>query len=198
MRHRYLYLARHGEALGGKLTERGKEQARLLGRRLKDVPLTTVHHSPLHRGTETAHLVGQELDGVPAHACELAGDYVPHFPVRSELPEDSADFVLDWLSTSTPEEREQGPDLARRALAYFTSSEAGHELVITHAFLIAWLVREAMQAPTWRWIGLNQGNTALTVIRYTPRLPTSVLIHNDTRHLPDDLRWTGFPPEMRA
>ncbi|MDX6330487.1 MAG: hypothetical protein QOI83_2870 [Streptomycetaceae bacterium] len=50
----------------------------------------------------------------------------------------------------------------------------------------------------WRWIGLNQGNAALTVIRYAPGRPPAVLVHNDTRHLPAELRWTGFPPEYRV
>lgn len=80
------------------------------------MPLTAVHHNPLRRAGETAQLVGREPDGIPAHECELAGDYVPYFPARSELPEDNADFLLGWLSDVTPEEREQGPEPARRAL----------------------------------------------------------------------------------
>lgn len=53
-----------------------------------------------------------------------------------------------------------------------------------------------MHAPKWRWLGLNHGNAALTVIRYTPGRPASVLVSNDMRHLPAELRWTGFPPEL--
>ena len=71
-----------------------------------------------------------------------------------------------------------------------------HELVVTHNFLVAWLVRDAMHAPQWRWLGLNHGNAALTVIRYAPGRPASVLVSNDMRHLPTELRWTGFPREL--
>lgn len=60
---RYLYLARHGEAAPDEngLTDAGRRQATLLGRRLGDVPLTAVHHGPLPRAAQTARLVADEL-----------------------------------------------------------------------------------------------------------------------------------------
>ncbi|GGX85206.1 hypothetical protein GCM10010358_44110 [Streptomyces minutiscleroticus] len=123
-------------------------------------------------------------------------------PRREELPPESADALLEHLGRFPAEERENGPGLAREALARFTGpvdgDEPRHELVVTHNFLIGWLVRDALDAPAWRWTGLNQANAALTVIRYAPGRPASVLFHNDMAHLPAGLRWTGFPPELRA
>ncbi|AUG81335.1 phosphoglycerate mutase [Kitasatospora sp. MMS16-BH015] len=201
---RYLYLARHGEATPDEtgLTAAGRQQATLLGRRLRGVPLTAVHHGPLPRAAETARLIGAQLPDLPQHVCEPAGDYVPHLPTREELPPEAADHYLRFLAQATEEDRRTGPALAREALAHFTGPVPGptdrHELVVTHNFLIAWLVREAMHAPAWRWLGLNHANAALTVIRYAPGRPATVLVSNDTRHLPDDLRWTGFPPELHV
>ncbi|MFE5089762.1 histidine phosphatase family protein [Streptomyces sp. NPDC056638] len=205
MATRYLYLARHGEAEAeadsGGLTENGRRQAYLLGRRLREHPISAVHHGPLPRAVETARLVGEQLGDVPLQMAETAGDYVPHFPGRAELPTDCADTLLRFLEPCTAEERLQGPELARRALEAYTGPVAGdedvHELVVTHNFLVAWLVRHAMAAPQWRWLGLNHGNASLTVIRYSPDRPVSVLVCNDMRHLPDELRWTGFPPGPR-
>ncbi|MDT0489678.1 histidine phosphatase family protein [Streptomyces griseus] len=199
---RYLYLVRHGEATPDEsgLTENGRRQATLLGRRLADLPLSAVHHGPLPRAEQTAHLIGDQLENVPLHRSELAGDYVPHIPERDELPPESADFFLRFIAGADEEDRIHGPALARRALERFTGPVDGeedrHELVVTHNFLVAWLVRDAMYAPEWRWLGLNHGNAALTVIRYAPGRPASVLLSNDMRHLPADLRWTGFPPEL--
>ncbi|WP_327735231.1 histidine phosphatase family protein [Streptomyces nojiriensis] len=199
---RYLYLARHGEASPDEsaLTEAGRRQASLLGRRLRDAPLAAVHHGPLPRAQQTAHLIGDQLTDVPLHLSEAAGDYVPYLPEREELPAESADYYLDFLAGASAEERENGPALARRAMDLFTGPVDGeedrHELVVTHNFLVAWLVREAMDAPKWRWLGLNHSNAALTVIRYAPGRPASVLFSNDMRHLPAELRWTGFPPEL--
>ncbi|MEU2836989.1 histidine phosphatase family protein [Streptomyces sp. NPDC007076] len=201
---RYLYLARHGEASEDEttLTENGRRQAVLLGERLRSAPLTAVHHGPLLRARQTAELIGAQLDGVPLHQSELAGDYVPHLPAREELPPDAADALLGFLAQAPEEERRRGPALAREALAAFTGTVEGdqprHELVVTHNFLIGWLIRAALDAPEWRWLGINHSNAALTVIRYAPGRPSAVLIYNDMRHLPAELRWTGFPPELRV
>lgn len=127
---------------------------------------------------------------------------MPHVPPRHELPSEAADFYLRFLADTTGDEREQGAALARRALDLFTGPADGgedrHELVVTHNFLVAWLVRDAMHAPPWRWLGLNHANAALTVIRYAPGRAASVLVTNDMRHLPSELRWTGFPPEYHV
>ncbi|GAA1549099.1 histidine phosphatase family protein [Kribbella lupini] len=202
---RYLYVVRHGEALpdDGGLTEQGRRQAALLGRRLRDVPFSTVHHSPLRRAAETAHLVKQQLTAdVPLEVSQAAGDYVPYVPTKDELPPDSADQLLGFLQQATPEELEHGPELARLALNSFTGPAAGeneqHELIVTHNFLIAWLVTQALDAPRWRWLSLSHCNAALTVLRYTPDRPSSVLLYNDMQHLPADLRWTGFPAGPRV
>jgi broad specificity phosphatase PhoE len=202
---RYLYLARHGEALpdGSGLTERGRRQAVLLGRRLQDVPLSTVHHGPLPRAAETARLVKEQLKKTTQlEVSECAGDYVPYVPKKDELPDESADHLLAFLQQSTAEELRHGPELAQLALESFTGPADGEdeqrELVVTHNFLIAWLVRHATDAPKWRWLSLNHGNAALTVIRYVPDRPSSVLIYNDMGHLPAELSWTGFPVDLRV
>ena len=198
---RYLYLARHGEALPDEsgLTQVGRQQATLLARRLQDIPFTAVHHGPLPRAAQTARLIHDQLKNVPLRVSEVAGDYVPYVPQRDELPPESADYYLRFLADTTDDEREQGAALALQALDLFTGPVDGeadrHELVVTHNFLVAWLVRDAMHAPKWRWLGLNHANAALTVIRYTPGRAASVLVSNDMRHLPTELRWTGFPAE---
>ncbi|MGI5284415.1 histidine phosphatase family protein [Nonomuraea polychroma] len=195
---RYLYLARHGEATSDErsLTANGRRQATLLGERLKDVPLSAIHHGPLPRTTQTAGLIGAQLPGVPQRVSEAAGDYIPYLPAKEELPPEHADRFLGFLQQFPAAE----DDLAAEAMRTFTgpvTEGPRHELVVTHNFLIGWLVRAALDAPKWRWLGLNHGNAALTVIRYAPDRPSSVLFYNDMGHLPADLRWTGFPPELR-
>jgi broad specificity phosphatase PhoE len=200
---RYLYLVRHGEALPDEsgLTESGIRQAVLLGQRLRDVPFSAVHHSPLPRAAQTASLIGEQLK-VPLHSSEEAGDYVPYLPQKDELPAESAEYLLRFLQQITAEEATRGAELARLAVERFTGPVDGEddqrELVVTHNFPIAWLVRHAMDAPPWRWLGLNHCNAALTVLRYAPGRPSSVVLYNDMRHLPAELRWTGFPADLRT
>lgn len=54
----FLYLVRHGKAVphDGPLSEAGEQQARLTGRRLKDMPFSAIHHGPLPRTAQTRHL----------------------------------------------------------------------------------------------------------------------------------------------
>ena len=73
-----------------------------------------------------------------------------------------------------------------------------HELVVTHSFLIAWFVRDALGAPPERWLGLNAANAALTVIRYDAERGPALLQFNDLSHLPPELHWTGFPPHLHV
>jgi broad specificity phosphatase PhoE len=73
MANRLLYLARHGEseATGaanpedGELTEAGRQQSELLGKRLQGIPFAAIHHSPWTRAVQTAAIVAERLPGIP-------------------------------------------------------------------------------------------------------------------------------------
>jgi serine/threonine-protein phosphatase PGAM5 len=192
--NRFLYLVRHGEAIeNGELSLVGQLQARLVGERLRAVPLSVIDHSPLLRAESTARLISESLPRVPLHASELVGDYVPAVPSR--LPAVYADF----LAGVTAEEIRHGAAHAAAAIDRYArpAETETHELVVTHNFLIGWFVQHALEAPPGRWLGLNQCNGALTVILYRPDRPPVLVTFNDMGHLPPRLRWTGFPPGMR-
>ncbi|HEY3956413.1 MAG TPA: histidine phosphatase family protein [Streptosporangiaceae bacterium] len=196
---RFLYLVRHGEASphDGPLSETGREQARLTRDRLRQVPLAAILHGPLPRAAQTAAIIAGGFPGVPVTDSDLAGDYIPSDPDQADLPAAYARFISGY----TAAERALGARLAGAAAAEFGTPGAGdgdtHELIVTHNFLIGWLVSQALAAPPWRWLGLNQMNAALTVIAYQPGLPPSLITFNDAGHLPPALRWTGFASSAR-
>ncbi|WP_229400980.1 histidine phosphatase family protein [Micromonospora okii] len=206
MASRLLYLARHGEqdrSSGAAddppevgLSDRGRRQAELLGERLAAVPLAAVHHGPLPRAAETAALVARSLPGVPVYATELAGDHLPHDTDPVGLPPSHARLLASY----SPAERVDGPRLTAAAVARFATTPADGDdrvLVVTHTFLIAWLVRQALDAPPGRWLGLSHQNAGLTVIRYSSAGPPVLVAVNDVAHLPAELRGTGLPPDYR-
>jgi probable phosphoglycerate mutase len=87
MASRFLYLVRHGEAAdGGSLSDTGQEQARCTGERLKNLPVTQIHHSPLPRAAQTARLIAGWLPGVPVAVSAVGGGYGPDYQVTSGLP----------------------------------------------------------------------------------------------------------------
>ncbi|MFC0673491.1 histidine phosphatase family protein [Brachybacterium hainanense] len=200
MATRHLYIARHGEADAfGALTERGAEQARLLGRRLAHLPLDAVWHSPLPRAADSARQLNILLSGAApvAPAPELV-DHVPHVPSAAELPPSWVPFFDGY------DEREAaaGQAVARRLVARFAAPSPGpadmHEVLITHDYPIAWLIRDALGAPPVRWLGLHSANAALTVIEHRADDLPSIRMVNDMSHLPEPLRWTGFPAGLHV
>jgi serine/threonine-protein phosphatase PGAM5 len=200
MASRFLYLVRHGEAAeGGGLSDAGEEQARRTGERLKNLRVDRIHHSPLPRAAQTARLIAGWLPGVPVAESDVVSDYIPADLDPAALPPSHARLVNGY----TIAERSDGAALARAAIEQFAGppgegpADDVHELIVTHNFLIGWFIAHALHAPDWRWIGLNQQNCALTVILYRRGLPPALVSFNDAAHLPDQLRWTGFPAQLR-
>jgi broad specificity phosphatase PhoE len=197
---RYLYLLRHGEAVDdGPLSEAGRQQAGLVGRRLAGGPFVAIRHSPLPRAAETAALIGDYLPGVPIEAAELLGDYTPP-PPGPELLRDLPPTYAAMLAEVSAPALAEGARLAAAALERYAvpAGDDVREVIVTHNQVVGWFVRHALGAPDWRWMGLNQCNGALTVIRYAPGRPPMLLAFNDMSHLPPALQWTGFPPELRT
>ncbi|HET6480224.1 MAG TPA: histidine phosphatase family protein [Actinoplanes sp.] len=166
-----LYLARHAEALPDEigLTENGRRQAALLGERLVGAGITRISCSPLARAAETASIVASALPGVPVEAVDELTDFDPG----------------------------DDPAAAEALVARFADPPAA-ELCITHMFQVGWFLRAVLDAPVDRWRALNSCNTGLTVLRWSSGLPVFPLVFNDQSHLPPELRWTGFPAELRV
>lgn len=113
------------------------------------------------------------------------------------MPRSWAGFFDGYSAAEAAEGRRLAAALVDRFARTPDSDGDLHEVLITHAFQIAWLIRDALDAPPSRWLGLNSANTALTVIEYRTGLPPTIVMFNDMTHLPPDLRWTGFPSQPR-
>lgn len=197
---RHLYLARHGAAdTFGELTDTGRRQANLLGERLAVIPVEAVWHSPLPRAAASAHEVARHLpNATVTEAAELI-DHVPYVPSSAETPPSWVGFFDGYDEAEAAAGHRTAQALSTRFAAPPDPSqgEDTHEVLITHDYPIAWLVRHALDAPPVRWLGLNSANTALTVIAYRASQPPTMVMFNDMTHLPADLRWTGFPDATR-
>lgn len=198
---RYLYLARHGAAdVFGELTDIGRQQASLLGERLTGIPVDAIWHSPLPRAAATADELRRYLaNATTAEATELI-DHVPYVPFPADTPSAWTGFFDGYDDAEAAAGLRTAEALTDRfatAPDPITHGTDVHEVLITHDYPIAWLVRHALDAPPARWLGLNSANTALTVIEYRASLPPVLVMFNDMTHLPANLRWTGFSDSMR-
>lgn len=197
MPSRYLYLVRHGEQQDaehglpdGPLSPRGVRQARAIAERLSGVPFSGAWTSPLQRARETARIMTDRLPALEPQPSALLMDCYPSGPTP-DMPHAFESF----FGGVTPEEIAAGEAQMADALAEWLTPVAGddrHELLITHNFVIGWFVRAVFDAPAWRWLGLNQANAGLTIIRVRSTKAPVLVTHNDLGHLPSELR-TGLP-----
>lgn len=195
----FLYLVRHGEQQDaehglpdGPLSARGRKQAKAIAGRLASVPLARAWHSPLQRAAETAAVIAKSVKTLEPQPSALLMDCVPAGP-EPDMPTSFEPFY----GGVTAEELEAGKAQMADAVAEWLSPsrEERHELLITHNFVIAWFVREVFGAPAWRWMGLNQANCGLTIIRVRSAKPPVLVSHNDLGHMPPELR-TGLPVDQ--
>nr|WP_206687596.1 histidine phosphatase family protein [Microbacterium yannicii] len=192
----YIYLVRHGEhqdaqhgLVDGPLSPRGRRQAALLADRLSGVPFDAVWHSPLERASQTARAVAERMPSLSPEPSALLFDCVP-----TGMTDETPAAFEPFFGSVTEAEVEAGRAQMSDATSEFLARKRGevHELLITHNFVIAWFVREVLQAPDWRWMTLNQAHCGLSVIAQKQGRPWTLLSHNDMAHLPVELR-TGLP-----
>ncbi|NYF10473.1 putative phosphoglycerate mutase [Leifsonia sp. AK011] len=195
----YIYLVRHGEQLDaeyglpdGPLSPRGVRQARAIAERLGGVPFSRAWHSPLQRAEETAAIMTERMPALGSVPSALLMDCIPSGPEPS-MPAAFEPF----FGGITPQEIEAGQAQMADAVDEFLvpAREDRHDLLITHNFVIAWFVREVFGAPAWRWLGINQANCGLTIIRVRSAKPPVLVTHNDLGHLAPELR-TGMPADQ--
>ena len=196
---RYLYLVRHGEQQDaeyglpdGPLSARGIRQAKAIAERLGGVPFTGAWTSPLQRAQETARIMTERLPALELQPSALLMDCIPSGP-GVDMPHAFEPFFGGVTEAEIDAGRAQMADATAEWLT--PSRDDTHELLITHNFVIGWFVRETFGAADWRWLGVNQANCGLTIIRVRSAKPPVLVVHNDLGHLPPELR-TGLPVEQ--
>ncbi|PJJ72533.1 putative phosphoglycerate mutase [Diaminobutyricimonas aerilata] len=195
----YLYLVRHGEQQDaeygvpdGPLSPRGRRQAHAIADRLSGVPFTGAWTSPLERAMETANIMTERMPSIEPQPSALLMDCIPSGPT-ADMPHAFESF----FGSVTPEQIEAGEAQMADAVAEWMTPamEDRHDLLITHNFVIGWFVRETFGAARWRWMGINQANCGLTIIRVRSSKPPVLITFNDLGHLPVELR-TGMSVEQ--
>lgn len=195
MAARTLYLVRHGAADAlGQLTDEGRKQSRMIGQRLARLPIDVVWHSPLPRAVDSARIIAAEMPRVLIDEAAELVDHVPFVPNDEDLSPSWVGFFDGYDRREADAGRRTADGLAARfGTPNSRVQRPTHEVAVTHAYPIAWMVRDALGAPPARWMSLaGLANTSLTVIEHTDGEPAGVVMVNDMSHLPTELRWTGF------
>lgn len=188
----YVYLVRHGEQRDaehgiedGPLSARGAAQAHAIGRRLAKVPFTAFYTSPLDRASQTADIIAGHVQAPTPEPSGLLFDCVP----SGRTPDTPAYYDAYFAGVPGPVV-DAGMAQMEDAAATFLTRERDtcHTLLVTHGLVVGWLVREALEMASWRWLTMQPANASLTVVRIRRVRPTELLVFNDQSHLAPELR----------
>lgn len=196
-----IILIRHGEYVSADsdrdrvLTARGREQARLAGRRLQELvdagtvyPIRRVFYSTMTRATETHGLVQEELKGVPAEAvepCSMIREGAvcrPNPPHSTWKPSDE-DFEKDGLRVQAAFAQHMGRASEGESDSYST-------VLVCHGNVIRYFALKALQLPVDAWLRTSVANCSITTLMIHPSGHVSLRGLGDCGHLPaGDVTW---------
>jgi probable phosphoglycerate mutase len=190
MARRILYLVRHGqytsttphpEEPDGALTDIGRQQAELVGRRLSQIPINKIHYSTLQRTRETAEIIAGQIPGVPVQPSDLLRECIPSVP--EEFKEHFTGIPADFIERSKTQ-AEQAFD------TFFKSGDGNddqHEILVSHGNLIGYLVCRVLKAPIDSWILADIYLGSFSQVLVGPNGFMKIIRHNDSGHLPPEL-----------
>jgi serine/threonine-protein phosphatase PGAM5 len=194
MAKRRLYLVRHGQYVAtpavaeeppdGRLTETGQRQSLLTAHHLKEYPITVIHHSTLQRATETASIIATLFPTALLQSSDLLCECIPSVP--SAYGEIFEQIPAGFISRGGPQ--------ARQAFdTYFTplpgsEQEDQHEIIVSSGNLICYFVCRVLRAPDDSWMQTDIQNCGVTEIIVGPPRGFLLLRHNESGHLPSELR----------
>lgn len=199
-----LYLIRHGETTWNKqmiiqgsgsdtdLSETGRIQAEKLARAMRDVPLTAIYSSPLKRALDTATAIAryhdlqvkQEPDLKEIHVGELEGTQI------SALNTNFTQYLIDWQTRGEAINFKGGENLGQfrdRVWAAIqrivNENKDGRVAVVSHYFVTATTVCEAMGLPLTHLVRIRIQPAAVTILEFSDRYPPRLLKLSDICHL---------------
>lgn len=209
-----IYFCRHGEATGNvnytfqgctdnPLTDRGRQQCRLLAQRLKDVPIDCIYTSPLSRAWETARIVNRYhnariyIDSAFQELCCGAMEHTDMLDLYKDFPAE----MEKW--DNRPWEF-QGPNTDESMVTRFAAMEQGLRRVIANhpdstvlisahgnALRLFNCIAQGLDITHLGEMGWGD-NTCLSKAEFEGGLPGRLVMKNSTDHVDPALATVDF------
>jgi broad specificity phosphatase PhoE len=175
------------------LSEEGREQARRLGERLREVAIAAVYASPLDRARETAELIAAPHALPVATRPELREIDHGHWEglTRAEVCSRFPDEVEGWDAdpyTFAPAGGETGLSVAARSLPALLALVRAHPgetvLAVSHKATIRLLLCALLGFDPRRYRDvLEQSPAALNILDFKESSRARLVLYNDTSHI---------------
>lgn len=191
MRQRVIYLVRHGHAAyadtepkdwDGYLTEVGQQQAQLTAQRLSQLPITAIHHSNAGRAVETAQILAAAFPHIPLQPTPLLRECIPSIPMRG------------WFTEIPPERLQESKTQVEQAFAQFFQppddhdESEHHDVLVCHGNIICYFICRTLQVSVDAWNNTLIHNCGISEVRVNDKGNLRLISHNDTGHLPHEMR----------
>jgi phosphoserine phosphatase len=186
------------------ITEKGSQDAQIVGKALSNLNFDAIYCSPLQRAKQTAEIISNNLDNppiiqpldqlleinLPLWEKRKKSDVKIEFPEEYKLWHEKPDEFK--MTLSTPQgEKEHFPVLALydQAKEFWQDIIPKHEgktiLIVAHNGINRCLIMSAVGIPPSLYQGIQQSNCCINVLNFTGKLGDSVQIEslNQTCHL---------------
>lgn len=162
---RYIVLVRHGQYVHDSerhLTELGKEQAEVTGKRLADlgIKFDKIWYSDVTRATETSRIIEKHLPEAPTEMSQLLRESAPcpPDPPHPTWKPSDADFFTE------------GARVEAGFREFFHRADPDqfsdtHELLVCHGNVIRYCTLRALQLTPEAWLRLSHANCGITTLR---------------------------------
>lgn len=196
---RTVYLVRHGNyhtedpadsEVGKGLTTLGIAQARLVGDRLRSLPveITSLRASSMTRARQTALVIGE---GFPDLKVEVTRS------LRECTPSTWREDIMEDMEPGEAEACEARLDSVFAATFVPVTGGDRYEILVAHGNVTRYLVTRALGVDPLSWLGMSVGHCSVTQFRITPNGRIKVLSVGDVGHIPPNLQsglFTNAPP----
>ncbi|MES2953150.1 MAG: histidine phosphatase family protein [Patescibacteria group bacterium] len=208
---KYIYCVRHGESESNAgavrqgpetpLTEKGMEQAEVVGKRLKNLPVEVLIASSMVRARQTAEIISGHIEK-PLEFTDLAIErQMPSVVYWKHREDPETNVLIDKLKEAFEvpgwrhSDEENFDDLrarAQKALDFLAARPETHIALVTHAhFLITLLsvaaLGDALTGAVYRKMieSFRHENTGITILEYHSGVayPWRIVTWNDHAHL---------------
>ena len=201
-----LYLVRHGESEWNKLkkvqgqkdillTERGVEQAKLIGKRLKEEGIEKIYTSDLKRAYDTASIIGEilKIEVIPLKELREI-----NFGIWEGLTSDIINFEFSkehelWLKKPEQlkiEGAESIIDLQLRAMKgvnkIINDNNINNILIVSHSATLKTIILGLLNMDISHFKNITLNNVSLSIIEFRQYNRVLSLL-NDTNHLKESI-----------
>lgn len=167
----------------GGLTPTGEEQAKLTGKRFSTLPIDAIHCSSLRRTLETAKMIAKEFPGIKMQKSRLFWECVP------SIPKDFAHHEhFKYISEKDVHQWKKQADEAFERYFKSTRRTDKHEIIVSHANLIRYLICRTLNIQPDTWFNMCIDNCGISEIRIEPDKRIRLVSYNDVGHLLPQLR----------